>query len=42
MRIAIISGASSGLGMEMTEQIAKKFKNLDEIWVIARRREKHH
>lgn len=40
MRIAIISGASSGLGMEMTEQIAKKFKNLDEIWVIARRREK--
>ena len=40
MRIAIISGASSGLGMEMTKQIAKKFKNLDEIWVIARRREK--
>ena len=40
MRIAVISGASSGLGMEMTEQIAKKFKNLDEIWVIARRREK--
>lgn len=37
MKIAIITGASSGIGREFATQIAKKARNLDEIWVIARR-----
>lgn len=36
MNIAIVTGASSGMGMEFVRQIDKKEK-LDEIWVIARR-----
>lgn len=39
MRVAIITGASSGMGMEFVRQIDKKEK-LDEIWVIARRKER--
>lgn len=37
--IAIITGASSGLGKEFANQISLK-KNYDEIWIIARRKEK--
>lgn len=37
--IAIITGASSGLGKEFTKQISEK-KLYDEIWIIARRHEK--
>ncbi len=37
MRIAIITGASSGMGRECVKEIVKKFKMLDEIWVVARR-----
>ncbi len=40
MRIAIVTGASSGMGMEMVRQIPYLYKNLDEIWVIARRKER--
>jgi len=39
MNIAIISGASSGMGKEFVIQISKKYI-LDEIWVIARRNER--
>ena len=39
MKIAIITGASSGLGSEFVRQISRKEK-LDEIWVIARRKER--
>lgn len=39
MRIAIVTGASSGIGKEFVMQISK-YANLDEIWVIARRKEK--
>ena len=39
MKIAIITGASSGMGMEFARQIDKKCLGLDEIWLIARRRE---
>ena len=42
MNIAIITGASSGLGAEFARAVAEKYKNLDEIWVIARRTEKLH
>jgi len=36
-KIAIITGASSGLGWDFAKEIDKK--NLDEIWIIARREE---
>ena len=37
MNIAIITGASSGIGKEFIQQLPYFYKNLDEIWVIARR-----
>ena len=39
MDIAIITGASSGLGAEFARAVAKQYDDLDEIWVIARRAE---
>lgn len=39
MKIAVITGASSGMGREFVYAIDKEF-DLDEIWVIARREEK--
>ena len=36
MKIAIVTGASSGIGREFVRQIARK-ERLDEIWAIARR-----
>ena len=39
MNIAIITGASSGLGVEFFKELQKE-KNLDEIWVVARRKER--
>lgn len=40
MKIAIVTGASSGIGREFALQLPYFYKNLDEIWVIARRRER--
>ncbi len=40
MRIAIVTGASSGMGREFVIQLEKCMKTIDEIWVIARREEK--
>lgn len=40
MKIAIVTGASSGIGREFVKQLPYFYKNLDEIWVIARRRDK--
>ncbi len=40
MRIAVVTGASSGMGREFVRQIEHLYKELDEIWVIARRRER--
>lgn len=37
--IIIVTGASSGMGREFTMQIEKKYQ-VDEIWVIARRKER--
>ena len=37
--IAIVTGASSGMGREFVLQIAAKYGKLDEIWAIARREE---
>lgn len=40
MRIAVVTGASSGLGKEFVGEIIEKYRELDEIWLIARRKEK--
>lgn len=40
MKIAIITGASSGMGREFVKLIDGKLMCIDEIWVIARRKER--
>lgn len=40
MSVAIITGASSGLGKEFVKQAVKAFPEIDEFWLIARRKEK--
>lgn len=40
MKIAIVTGASSGMGREFIMQIADRFGGISEIWAIARRRER--
>lgn len=37
MKIAIITGASSGLGKEFLRAVTASHKDLDEIWLVARR-----
>ena len=39
MKIAVVSGASSGMGREFAKELDKR-ERFDEIWVIARRRER--
>lgn len=39
MNIAIITGASSGMGMEFARQLDRSLHKTDEIWLLARRRE---
>lgn len=39
-KIAIVTGASSGMGKELIVQISRKYPSLEEIWVIARRKER--
>lgn len=36
MRIAVITGASLGLGREFARQVPKCYRSLEEIWLIAR------
>lgn len=38
--IIVITGASSGIGMEFARQMDGHFANIDEFWLIARREEK--
>lgn len=40
MKIAIITGASSGMGAEFARQIDKKCLGIDELWLIARREQR--
>lgn len=40
MNVAVITGASSGLGCEFAMQFDSLFTNMDEIWLIARRKER--
>lgn len=37
MKIAIVTGASSGMGRETAIQLADRFSGLEEIWLVARR-----
>lgn len=39
-RIALITGASSGMGSVFARRIDETEKNIDEIWLVARRRER--
>ena len=39
MKIAIVTGASSGMGKEFVTQIDQMCYGLDEIWLVARRKE---
>ncbi len=38
--LAIVTGASAGLGTEFARQIAREFPEIDSFWLIARRQEK--
>ena len=38
MRTAIITGASSGLGREYALQLAASFPEVEQVWLIARRK----
>lgn len=38
-KVAIVTGASSGMGKEFVKQIDEKSIGLDEIWMLARRKE---
>lgn len=40
MKTAIITGASSGLGKEFLYALAEKFSDIEEIWLIARRKDR--
>lgn len=40
MKIAIVTGASSGMGRETAIQLADRFGGMSEIWLIARREER--
>jgi len=37
MKIAVVTGATSGIGMEFVKEIDRHYKQLDEIWVVGRR-----
>lgn len=40
MNVIVITGASSGIGMEFALEMDNYFSNVDEIWLVARSRDK--
>ena len=40
LKTAIVTGASAGLGRAFAEEIARNRRDIDEIWLVARRRER--
>ena len=37
--IAVITGASSGLGVKFLEAVVNRYPQMDEYWILARRKE---
>ena len=40
MNIAVITGASSGLGVEYLKNICEKYTDIQQIWIVARRKDR--
>jgi len=40
MNIILVTGASAGMGMEFVKQVDLRFPKVDEIWLVARRKER--
>ena len=40
MKIAIITGASSGLGVDFALEVDKQRADIEEIWLVARRKDR--
>lgn len=40
MKVAVITGASSGLGVQFLDAVEERYPDLDEIWILARRKER--
>lgn len=40
MKIAIVTGASSGLGQEFARQLVAEYPEVEQLWLIARRKDK--
>jgi len=40
MKAAVITGASSGLGVQFLDAVEERYPDLDEIWILARRKER--
>ena len=40
MNIAVITGASSGLGLEYTKAVCDMYPDIEQIWIIARRKDR--
>lgn len=40
MKTAVITGASSGLGVRFLDAVAERHSDLDEIWILARRKDR--
>ena len=40
MKIAVITGASAGLGLQFVSQLEENFPEINEVWLIARSKDK--
>ncbi len=40
MNIAVITGASSGLGIEYLKYVCERYTNIQQFWIVARRKER--
>ncbi len=40
LKIAIVTGASSGMGRDFAREINQRFSSIDEIWLLARRKDR--
>ena len=40
MKTAILTGASSGLGIQFARQLKRVFPEVEELWLIARRQDR--